>query len=56
MRKECRNWSISPQASSAGDNDNRIYSGALVYGYNEDLCLTKTICHVPACWKDLPEG
>lgn len=51
MRKELQDWSIS-QANSAGDKTIGIYSGALGYGYNEDL-LTKNNLPVPACWKDL---
>lgn len=51
MRKELQDWSIS-QATSAGDKTIGIYSGALGYGYNEDL-LTKNNLAVPACWKDL---
>ncbi|HSM39469.1 MAG TPA: ABC transporter substrate-binding protein, partial [Afifellaceae bacterium] len=40
------------QAESAGDRTIGIYSGALGYGYNEDI-LTKNNLPVPACWKDL---
>ena len=51
MRGGLHPWAIS-QASSAGDKTIGIYSGALGYGYNEDL-LAKNNLPVPACWKDL---
>ncbi|MHA1524016.1 MAG: ABC transporter substrate-binding protein [Alphaproteobacteria bacterium] len=51
MRGELNGWAIS-QAKSAGDKTIGIYSGALGYGYNEDL-LKKNNLPVPACWKDL---
>ena len=38
------------QATSASDKTIGIYSGALGYGYNEDL-LKKNNLPVPACWK-----
>jgi len=50
-RGDLQDWSIS-QAESAGNQTIGIYSGALGYGYNEDL-LTKNDLPVPACWKDL---
>ncbi len=51
MRGGLHPWAIS-QASSAGDKTIGIYSGALGYGYNEDI-LAKNNLPVPACWKDL---
>jgi iron(III) transport system substrate-binding protein len=51
MRSELNDWAIS-QAESAGDRTIGIYSGALGYGYNEDI-LKKNNLPVPACWKDL---
>ena len=51
MRGELNDWAIS-QAESAGDKTIGIYSGALGYGYNEDI-LKKNNLPVPACWKDL---
>jgi iron(III) transport system substrate-binding protein len=51
MRSELHPWAIS-QAKSAGDRTIGIYSGALGYGYNEDL-LKKNNLPVPSCWKDL---
>ena len=51
MRKELQAWSLN-QARSADDKTIGIYSGALGYGYNEDL-LKKNNLPVPACWKDL---
>ena len=51
MRGELNGWAIS-QAKSAGDKTIGIYSGALGYGYNEDI-LKKNNLPVPACWKDL---
>lgn len=44
-------WAVA-QSDSAGGNTIGIYSGALGYGYNEDL-LKKNNLSVPACWKDL---
>lgn len=51
MRSELNDWAIS-QAESAGDRTIGIYSGALGYGYNEEI-LKKNNLPVPACWKDL---
>ena len=51
MRGELNGWAIS-QAESAGNKTIGIYSGALGYGYNEDI-LKKNNLPVPACWKDL---
>ena len=51
MRSELNDWAIS-QASSAGDKTIGIYSGALGYGYNEDLLKANNLPE-PACWKDL---
>lgn len=51
MRAELNDWAIS-QATSAGDKTIGIYSGALGYGYNEDLLKANNL-PVPACWKDL---
>ena len=51
MRSELQDWALR-QAESANDKTIGIYSGALGYGYNEDL-LKKNNLSVPACWKDL---
>jgi len=51
MRSELNDWAIS-QATSAGDRTIGIYSGALGYGYNEELLKANDL-PVPACWKDL---
>ena len=51
MRGELQDWSIR-QSESADNKTIGIYSGALGYGYNEDL-LKKNNLPVPACWKDL---
>ncbi len=51
MRSELHPWAIA-QAKSAGDRTIGIYSGALGYGYNENL-LKKNNLPVPKCWKDL---
>ncbi len=51
MRGELNDWAIS-QATSAGDRTIGIYSGALGYGYNEELLKANNL-PVPACWKDL---
>ncbi len=51
MRGELSDWAIS-QATSAGDRTIGIYSGALGYGYNEELLVANNL-PVPACWKDL---
>ena len=51
MRGELHDWAIR-QAESAGDRTIGIYSGALGYGYNEDILKANNL-PVPACWKDL---
>jgi len=51
MRAELQDWSLR-QSVSAGNKTIGIYSGALGYGYNEDV-LKKNNLPVPACWKDL---
>lgn len=51
VRGELNDWAIS-QAQSAGDKTIGIYSGALGYGYNEELLKANNL-PVPACWKDL---
>jgi iron(III) transport system substrate-binding protein len=51
MREELQPWAIS-QATAAGDKTIGVYSGALGYGYNEEL-LKKNNLPVPACWADL---
>jgi len=51
MRAELHPWAIR-QAESAGDRTIGIYSGALGYGYNEDILKANNL-PVPACWKDL---
>jgi iron(III) transport system substrate-binding protein len=51
MRGELQPWSLS-QATAAGNKTIGIYSGALGYGYNEEL-LKKNNLPVPACWADL---
>ena len=51
MRGELNSWAIS-QSESAGNKTIGIYSGALGYGYNEELLKANNL-PVPACWKDL---
>jgi len=51
MRAELHDWAIR-QAESAGDRTIGIYSGALGYGYNEDILKANNL-PVPGCWKDL---
>ncbi len=51
MRAELQNWAIG-QSESANNKTIGIYSGALGFGYNEDV-LNKNNLPVPACWKDL---
>jgi len=51
MRGEQNDWAIR-QAESADNQTIGIYSGALGYGYNEDV-LNANNLPVPACWKDL---
>ena len=48
---QLQGWAVA-QSDSAGGNTIGIYSGALGYGYNEDI-LKKNNLPVPACWKDL---
>lgn len=54
MRSELNDWAIS-QAQSAGDKTIGIYSGALGYGYNEDLLKAANLPE-PKCWKDLTKA
>ncbi|MBX2883571.1 MAG: ABC transporter substrate-binding protein [Granulosicoccus sp.] len=51
MRGELHDWAIS-QAESGGNATIGIYSGALGYGYNEEVLKANNL-PVPACWKDL---
>ncbi|AZQ66492.1 ABC transporter substrate-binding protein [Silicimonas algicola] len=51
MREQLHDWSIA-QAESAGNQTIGIYSGALGYGYNNDLLAANNLPE-PACWKDL---
>ena len=51
MRGELQPWSIR-QSEAAGNKTIGIYSGALGFGYNEDL-LKQNNLPVPACWADL---
>ncbi len=51
MRAELNDWAIS-QATSAGDRTIGIYSGALGFGYNNDLLAANNL-PAPSCWKDL---
>ena len=51
MRSQLQDWALR-QAASASDKTIGIYSGALGYGYNEDL-LKKNNLPAPSCWKDL---
>ena len=51
MRGQLQDWALR-QAASASDKTIGIYSGALGYGYNEDL-LKKNNLPAPSCWKDL---
>lgn len=51
LRGELQDWSVR-QANAANDKTIGIYSGALGFGYNEEL-LKKNNLPVPACWKDL---
>ena len=51
MRSQLQDWSIR-QSESADNKTIGIYSGALGYGYNEEV-LKKNNLPVPACWKDL---
>ncbi|MCB1377746.1 MAG: ABC transporter substrate-binding protein [Alphaproteobacteria bacterium] len=51
MRGELQPWAIK-QSEAAGNRTIGIYSGALGYGYNEDL-LKQNNLPVPSCWADL---
>lgn len=51
MRGEQNDWAIK-QSESAGNQTMGIYSGALGYGYNEDVLKANNL-PVPACWADL---
>lgn len=51
MRAELNDWAVK-QSVSAGNRTIGIYSGALGYGYNEELLKANNL-PVPACWKDL---
>jgi iron(III) transport system substrate-binding protein len=51
MRAELHDWSIS-QSESADNKTIGIYSGALGYGYNEEILKANNLPE-PACWKDL---
>jgi iron(III) transport system substrate-binding protein len=51
LRGEQNDWAIN-QAESAGNQTIGIYSGALGYGYNEDVLKANNL-PVPACWADL---
>lgn len=51
MRSEQNDWAIR-QAMAAGNQTIGIYSGALGYGYNEDVLKANNL-PVPACWADL---
>ncbi len=51
MRGEQNDWAIR-QAEAAGNQTIGIYSGALGYGYNEDVLKANNL-PVPECWADL---
>jgi len=51
MRGEQHDWAIK-QAESGGNATTGIYSGALGYGYNEEVLQANNL-PAPACWKDL---
>lgn len=51
MRGELHDWALS-QAESGGNATIGIYSGALGYGYNEEVLKANNL-PVPECWKDL---
>ncbi len=51
MREELHDWSLS-QAESADNKTIGIYSGALGYGYNEEVLKANNL-PAPECWKDL---
>ncbi len=51
MNGELHDWALA-QAASAGNGTTGIYSGALGYGYNEEVLKANNL-PVPECWKDL---
>jgi len=51
MREELHDWSLS-QAESADNKTIGIYSGALGYGYNEEVLKANNL-PAPESWKDL---
>jgi len=51
LRGEQNDWALK-QAESAGNQTIGIYSGALGYGYNEEVLKANNL-PVPACWADL---
>lgn len=51
MRAEQHEWAIK-QSEAAGNQTIGIYSGALGYGYNEDVLEANNL-PVPECWADL---
>ena len=51
MRDQLHPWAIS-QAESADNKTIGIYSGALGYGYNNDLLAANNLT-APSCWADL---
>ena len=51
MRDQLNDWAIK-QATAANDRTIGIYSGALGFGYNEDLLKANNL-PAPSCWKDL---
>jgi len=51
MRDELHDWAIK-QAESGNNATIGIYSGALGYGYNEEV-LNANNLPAPSCWKDL---
>ena len=51
MRGEQNDWAIK-QSEAASNQTIGIYSGALGYGYNEEVLKANDL-PVPACWEDL---
>jgi len=51
LRSEQHDWAIR-QSEAAGNQTIGIYSGALGYGYNEDVLKANNL-PVPECWADL---
>lgn len=51
LRSEQHDWALR-QSESAANQTMGIYSGALGYGYNEDVLAANNL-PVPQCWKDL---